>query len=63
LAPPRHLWTLPADASLPCDVTLAAIRVFEHTTLVEADSLRLIRRRLLRVVEAAAPTSIGGPAR
>jgi hypothetical protein len=45
---PRHLWTFPLDASLPCGVRLERVRVFERTTFFDGTQLRLIRRLLLR---------------
>ena len=50
---PRHLWTFPLDASLPCDVALARVRVFEHTSFFDGTSVRLVRRRLLREIAVA----------
>ncbi|HEX6048568.1 MAG TPA: hypothetical protein VFZ21_04845 [Gemmatimonadaceae bacterium] len=47
---PRHLWTFPLDATLPCDVPLARVRMFERTVFFDGSALRLIRRRLLREV-------------
>ena len=45
---PRHLWTFPLDAALPCGVVLERIRVFERTTFFDGTALRVIRRILLR---------------
>jgi len=50
---PRHLWTFPLDASLPCGAPLALVRVFERTTFYDGESLRVIRRTLVREVPAA----------
>jgi hypothetical protein len=47
---PRHLWTFPMYASLPCDARLVAVRVHELTTFFDGDSLRLIRRQLVREI-------------
>lgn len=52
LGAPRHLWTLPRDASLPCGRRLARVRVYERTTFFDGDSLAVIRGRLLREVSA-----------
>lgn len=50
---PRHLWTSPLDATLPCDSPLATVRVFEETSFFDGAQLSVIRRRLLREVPAA----------
>jgi hypothetical protein len=55
LGPPRHLWTFPREASLPCGHRLARIRVHEVTTFYDGASLAVIRHRLLRDVAAVAP--------
>jgi hypothetical protein len=47
---PRHLWTFPLDAALPCGVRLERVRVFERTTFFDGTRLRLIRRLLLREI-------------
>ena len=47
---PRHLWTFPLDADLPCGVKLERVRVFERTTFFDGTQLRLIRRLLLREI-------------
>jgi hypothetical protein len=47
---PRHLWTFPLDADLPCGVQLERVRVFERTTFFDGDSLRVIRRLPLREI-------------
>jgi len=49
---PRHLWTFPLDAELPCGVRLERVRVFERTTFFDGAQLRLIRRVLLREIIA-----------
>lgn len=49
-AAPRHLWTFPLYASLPCDARLVAVRVYELTTFFDGDSLRVIRRQLVREI-------------
>jgi hypothetical protein len=41
---PRHLWTFPLDADLPCGVKLERVRVFERTTFFDGTELWLIRR-------------------
>lgn len=51
---PRHLWTFPLDAALPCGVPLERVRVFERTTLLDGTRLRLIRRLELREIPVAA---------
>lgn len=48
---PRHLWTFPLDAALPCGVPLAKVRVVERTTWFDGTSLRVIRRRALREID------------
>jgi hypothetical protein len=55
---PRHLWTSPLDADLPCGVALRRVRVFERTTFFDGNSLQMIRRIELREIPAAlrAPT-------
>lgn len=50
---PRHLWTLPLHDALPCDVSLAAIRVYEETSFYDGTALRVVRRRMLREVATA----------
>ena len=50
ISAPRHLWTFPLDAALPCGIALASVEVFELTTWYDGRSLRLIRRRLLREI-------------
>ena len=52
---PRHLWTFPLDASLPCDVPLSKVRVFEHTSFFDGTSVRLVRRRLVREIAVTPP--------
>jgi hypothetical protein len=52
-AAPRHLWTFPLYESLPCDARLVAVHVYEHTTFFNGDSLRVIRRQLVREITAA----------
>jgi hypothetical protein len=52
-APPRHLWTSPLDAALPCDVSLVKVRVTEVTTFFDGKHSRVIRTRVLREVPAA----------
>ena len=55
---PRHLWTLPLDASLPCGVRLVTVRVVEQTTFFDGRTLQVIRRRVLR--EVPVPTDNSG---
>jgi hypothetical protein len=50
---PRHLWTVPMQEALPCDITLATIRVYEETSFYDGTALRVVRRRLLREVASA----------
>jgi hypothetical protein len=45
---PRHLWTFPLDASLPCGVPLERLRVHERTMFFDGRELRTIRKVLLR---------------
>lgn len=47
---PRHLWTTPLHESLPCDVSLATVRVFEQTRFYDGSAVRIIRRRVLREI-------------
>jgi hypothetical protein len=47
---PRHLWTFPLDADLPCGAQLERVRVFERTTFFDGTQLRMIRRLLLREI-------------
>lgn len=47
---PRHLWTFPLDATLPCGVSLEQVRVVERTTFFDGTALRVIRRVLLREI-------------
>ena len=49
---PRHLWTFPLDATLPCGVPLERVRVFERTTFFDGTSSHVIRRLLLRDIPA-----------
>jgi hypothetical protein len=51
---PRHLWTLPLDAALPCDVRLERVRVVERTTFFDGTALRVVRRIPLREIAVAA---------
>lgn len=51
---PRHLWTFPLDATLPCDVAIATVRVFELTVFVNGGAQQVIRKRLLRAVDVTA---------
>jgi hypothetical protein len=37
---PRHLWTFPLDARLPCGVRLERVRIFERTTFFDGTGLR-----------------------
>jgi hypothetical protein len=50
---PRHLWTVPLDAALPCGVPLERVRVFERTTFFDGTHLRVIRRLELREIAVA----------
>ena len=50
---PRHLWTFPLDAALPCDVSLVMVRVTEVTSFFDGKHSRVIRSRVLREVPAA----------
>jgi hypothetical protein len=50
---PRHLWTFPLDAALPCGVRLAQVRVFERTAFFDGTSLRMIRRVLVHETAVA----------
>jgi hypothetical protein len=52
---PRHLWTHPVDAALPCGVAIERVRVFERTTFFDGTALRVVRRLLLREVPTTAP--------
>lgn len=52
-SPPRHLWTFPLDAALPCGIRLVRVRVLERTTFHDGTSSRLIRTRVLREVVVA----------
>ena len=45
---PRHLWTFPLDADLPCGVPLERVRVHERTMFFDGTALREIRRLPLR---------------
>ena len=56
---PRHLWTFPLDASVPCDVPLSKVRVFEHTSFFDGTSVRLVRRRLVREIAVTPPHASG----
>ncbi len=47
---PRHLWTFPLDAALPCGVALERVRVFERTTFFDGTKLQVIRRIPLREI-------------
>ena len=49
---PRHLWTFPLDAELPCGVRLERVRIFERTTFFDGTGLHPIRRLLLREIPA-----------
>jgi hypothetical protein len=49
-AAPRHLWTFPLDATLPCDVSLVLVRVTELTSFFDGKQTRVIRSRILREV-------------
>ena len=51
---PRHLWTFPLDAALPCDVPLERVRVFERTTFFDGTALLVVRRIPLREIAVAA---------
>lgn len=51
--PPRHLWTFPLDAALPCGISLVKVRVLELTTFHDGTSARLVRTRVLREVASA----------
>jgi hypothetical protein len=52
LGAPRHLWTFPLQESLPCGVALGSVRVFELTSFYDGTSVRLMRRQLLRTIDA-----------
>ena len=55
---PRHLWTLPLDAALPCGVPLERVRLYERTTFFDGDSLHVIRRLLLgEIIVAPRPVT------
>jgi len=56
---PRHLWTLPLDADLPCGVRLERVRVYERTMFFDGVKLKEIRRLLLREIPAALPRGRG----
>ena len=58
---PRHLWTFPLDARLPCGVVLERVRVFERTTFFDGTALRVIRR--LPVHETAVASRTDSAAR
>jgi hypothetical protein len=47
---PRHLWTLPLDASIPCGVPIERVRLVERTVYFDGDHLRTIRQIVLREV-------------
>jgi hypothetical protein len=53
---PRHLWTFPLDADLPCGVTLERVRVYERTLFFDGTALREIRRLELREIVASSRT-------
>lgn len=55
---PRHLWTSPLDADLPCGVALRRVRVFERTTFFDGNSLQMIRRIELREIAARRRTEM-----
>jgi hypothetical protein len=47
---PRHLWTFPLDASIPCGVPIERVRLVERTVYFDGDHLRTIRQIVLREV-------------
>jgi hypothetical protein len=47
---PRHLWTFPLDASIPCGVPLERVRVRERTMFFDGTALQAVRTVLLREI-------------
>jgi hypothetical protein len=58
---PRHLWTFPLDAALPCTVPIERVRIVERTDYYDGERLRTIREILLReIVIPTAGQRVGG---
>ena len=54
---PRHLWTLPLDAAIPCGVPIERVRLVERTMYYDGDHLRTIRQLLLREIVVPADST------
>lgn len=53
---PRHLWTFPLAASLPCATVLSRVTVVERTRFFDGARLRVIRERVIRVIDVTRAT-------